>query len=622
MLSRMAGPRAPHRPSTAFASLPTCVEMSLMHFSWCAERLSCVCMNSTSMCSSWGRGGGSRWVEGKESSIVAGCRGIRHDSRVGRDDAARGREATERDRRPIARNVSDAEGAPVSSLPPCPRRTRSSARGRFGRERRNAWGVFHTRPIDLDCRARDSRADESRRPALQLLVPARDALHGRARPSSVPPPVGRAVSRTLPLASRALRVPREAAGSRSAPPRRRGRAGLRGGRPGGRLARGAPDRWRRRGDAPPRPGALASAAATTAGFLLDARPRAPSARASPSVVPDASPASSTAAAPPAAVPDYTLRGPYRVRRLPKLEHTCVSCFPRCVGDACLLSIDAYVPSAPPPLPDAMFPRVTVPNEREASASPADAFSRGPYPFAVITSSFLVDAEQYASYARRLCSWGYVVLQYNKRENVAGGNALDDVVSAAMVRELIGKRSDVLLGPLLMRDDDDDDRPDEAARGGARARGRRRVSDRALARGRSRCWRGWRTSACAARASWTRWITPRTRRSGTGSPPPSRRCARRPRMRGRRCASWGEIRRRLRASREQLRDVPGRVEAGGHVGRGGSGGALPVPRLGGVVAARGVPRGLRRRRAGQGEVAQALMVAHAETAFRGVPGDAR
>ena len=217
--------------------------------------------------------------------------------------------------------------------------------------------------------------------------------------------------------------------------------------------------------------ALASAAATTAGFLLDARPRAPSARASPSVVPDASPASSTAAAPPAAVPDYTLRGPYRVRRLPKLEHTCVSCFPRCVGDACLLSIDAYVPSAPPPLPDAMFPRVTVPNEREASASPADAFSRGPYPLAVITSGFLVDAEQYASYARRLCSWGYVVLQYNKRENVAGGNALDDVVSAAMVRELIGwARSDVLLGPLLMRDDDDcpDDCPDErVARGGAR-----------------------------------------------------------------------------------------------------------------------------------------------------------
>jgi alpha-beta hydrolase superfamily lysophospholipase len=67
---------------------------------------------------------------------------------------------------------------------------------------------------------------------------------------------------------------------------------------------------------------------------------------------------------------------------------------------------------------------------------------------VFTAGFLVDAEQYASYARRLCSWGYVVVQYNKRENVAG-NALDDVVSAAMIRDLIGwAQSDVLLGQLV------------------------------------------------------------------------------------------------------------------------------------------------------------------------------
>ena len=58
MLSRMAGPSAPHRVSTAFASLPSCLDMSPMHRSWCAERLSCVCMNSTSMFSSWGDGGG------------------------------------------------------------------------------------------------------------------------------------------------------------------------------------------------------------------------------------------------------------------------------------------------------------------------------------------------------------------------------------------------------------------------------------------------------------------------------------------------------------------------------------------------------------------------------------
>jgi hypothetical protein len=49
---------------------------------------------------------------------------------------------------------------------------------------------------------------------------------------------------------------------------------------------------------------------------------------------------------------------------------------------------------------------------------------------------------------RALPWGYVVVQYNKRENVAG-NALDDVVSAAMVDDLIHWAvSDVLLKPLI------------------------------------------------------------------------------------------------------------------------------------------------------------------------------
>ena len=149
-----------------------------------------------------------------------------------------------------------------------------------------------------------------------------------------------------------------------------------------------------------------------------------------------------------------------MRRLPRLEHTCVTCFPKCVGDACLLGIDVHVPSAPPPLPDAMFPLDGVSlgggddddddddDDDGVSAAAAGRMRGAPYPLAILTSGFLVDAEQDASYARRLCSWGYVVLSYNKRENVAG-NALDDVVSAAMVRDLIQwAKSDVLLAPLL------------------------------------------------------------------------------------------------------------------------------------------------------------------------------
>ena len=84
-----------------------------------------------------------------------------------------------------------------------------------------------------------------------------------------------------------------------------------------------------------------------------------------------------------------MRGPYGVRRLPKLEHTCTSCFPRCVGDACLLSIEALVPIAPPPLPNAMFPLPPAPDApptdgsgaAAAGAPAAPLTSRGPYPLA-------------------------------------------------------------------------------------------------------------------------------------------------------------------------------------------------------------------------------------------------
>jgi len=111
------------------------------------------------------------------------------------------------------------------------------------------------------------------------------------------------------------------------------------------------------------------------------------------------------------MPDYTGPGPFQPARLPRLEHTCSSCFPQCVGDKCRLRIDVTYPKG--------------------------AISQGynpPFPLAIITSGFLVPAENYTSYARRLASWGYVVLQYDKTETV--GDSLDDVLSVQMIRELI------------------------------------------------------------------------------------------------------------------------------------------------------------------------------------------
>ena len=129
-----------------------------------------------------------------------------------------------------------------------------------------------------------------------------------------------------------------------------------------------------------------------------------------------------------ALPDYTVRGPYTVKTLPRLEHIATSIFPQCVGDTCLLKIDACVPSRPMPPPDTMFPppsdegsvagapgtaRSTsvVLNGKDGAAAAAvssegdavgqlPALTRGPYPLAIITSGFLVESEQYASYARQ------------------------------------------------------------------------------------------------------------------------------------------------------------------------------------------------------------------------------
>jgi hypothetical protein len=133
------------------------------------------------------------------------------------------------------------------------------------------------------------------------------------------------------------------------------------------------------GSAPPssalgRREALGSVAALTAGLVCLTPPDA---RALVEEVASARPK----------VPDYTARGSYGVKRLPKLEHTCVSCFPRCVGDACLLSIDAYVPTPPAVLPDAMFPvrGGKVAPDGDGDGDKLRDRSRGPYPLAVFTS---------------------------------------------------------------------------------------------------------------------------------------------------------------------------------------------------------------------------------------------
>lgn len=110
--------------------------------------------------------------------------------------------------------------------------------------------------------------------------------------------------------------------------------------------------------------------------------------------------------------DYTKPGMFKASRLPLLEHTCASCFPKCVGDECLLKV-----------------LVTYPNTTGLEES-----YRPPFPLVILSTGFLVNAEQYASYAQHLASHGFVVIMYNKRESAA--SARDDVLCARFIHELI------------------------------------------------------------------------------------------------------------------------------------------------------------------------------------------
>lgn len=117
-------------------------------------------------------------------------------------------------------------------------------------------------------------------------------------------------------------------------------------------------------------------------------------------------------------------GPCTPLRLPHVEHTATSVYPRCVGNACIVKLDVYLPQGA---------------TRQGL--------RAPYPLAVISPGFLVPSSAYASYAERLASWGYCAVLWDKVESL---NApLDDVTSAQMLTEIIEFiGTDRLLGPVV------------------------------------------------------------------------------------------------------------------------------------------------------------------------------
>ena len=145
--------------------------------------------------------------------------------------------------------------------------------------------------------------------------------------------------------------------------------------------------------------------------------------------------SSSSSSSSAHVEKYFEQGPFSVRQLPKVEHVSASVYPLCTGIACRLSVKALVPFPPPVNPDELFPV----QGSTSSAAKKDSFAaeiteKALFPLAVFTPGFLVDAESYDFLARRLCSFGYVVLRYDKSESI--NETLDDVVSASLLEDLI------------------------------------------------------------------------------------------------------------------------------------------------------------------------------------------
>ncbi|KAA6427900.1 MAG: hypothetical protein FRX49_02562, partial [Trebouxia sp. A1-2] len=144
--------------------------------------------------------------------------------------------------------------------------------------------------------------------------------------------------------------------------------------------------------------------------------------------------SETQASSPPTSADYTSPGPFRVVRLPRLEHTCHKLFPQCLGTQCLLRLDVFCPKG-----GSSFGVDFLGN---AGALP-------PYPVAVFTGGFLVGSSSYLSYAERLTSWGYVTVLYDKGKHdlvaqiklhpqsaESAVDNLDDVISVKFIQEII------------------------------------------------------------------------------------------------------------------------------------------------------------------------------------------
>ena len=87
------------------------------------------------------------------------------------------------------------------------------------------------------------------------------------------------------------------------------------------------------------------------------------------------------------LPSYAAKGPLEGIRLPRLAHTCTTC--NAPADRCRIRINAWVPKG-------------------GSHIGLD----GRFPLAVISPGFLITADQYSSYARRLAEWGYVAVVYD------------------------------------------------------------------------------------------------------------------------------------------------------------------------------------------------------------------